>query len=116
MNLAIQEREGRPLSILLAEDNAANADVVTTLLEPAGHRITRVYNGKQAVDLVGAEVFDLILMGLEMPEMDGFQATAAIRAAELSHIPTYALTSRADLGDRCMSAGMDGHISNTDST
>ncbi|MGI8960584.1 MAG: response regulator [Bryobacteraceae bacterium] len=104
-----------PLSILLAEDNAVNGRLVTKVLQSVGHRITRASNGKEAVDLVETESFDLILMNLEMPKMDGFEATAAIRANESNrpHIPIYALTAHAGAHDRdrCLAAGMDGYIS-----
>lgn len=108
-------RWGRPLSILFAEDNVENRRLVTTVLESVGHRVTRAWNGKAAVDLVATQSFDLILMDLEMPEMNGFEATAAIRANKGAgvHIPIFALTAHADVGDRerCLAAGMDGYIS-----
>jgi CheY-like chemotaxis protein len=106
---------GKPLSILVAEDNAVNERLVTKVLESVGHQITCASNGKQAVDLVSANSFDLILMDVEMPEMDGFEATAAIRENrhEKPHIPIYALTAHVRPGDRerCLAAGMDGYIS-----
>jgi signal transduction histidine kinase/CheY-like chemotaxis protein len=106
---------GRPLAILLAEDDPDNQYLITKLLEPARHEITRVANGKEAVDLVETRTFDLVLMDVEMPEMDGLEATAAIRAnnSKASRLPIYALTAHAGPGDRqrCLAAGMDGYIS-----
>lgn len=106
---------GTPLSILVAEDNAVNGRLVTKLLESAGHQVTCASNGRHTLDLVADKHFDLILMDLEMPEMDGFQATAAIRENRdgRPHIPIYALTAHAAPGDRekCLAAGMDGYIS-----
>lgn len=108
-------RSARPLAILVADDNAVNGRLITKLLESVGHHITCATNGKQALDLVTTKNFDLILMDVEMPEMDGFQATAAIRENrhEKPHIPIYALTAHAGEGDRerCLAAGMDGYLS-----
>jgi signal transduction histidine kinase/CheY-like chemotaxis protein len=106
---------GRSLAILVVEDNAVNGRLVTKLLESVGHQITCASNGKDAVHLAATKNFDLILMDVEMPEMDGFQATAAIRENrhEKPHVPIYALTAHARPGDRerCLAAGMDGYIS-----
>lgn len=105
----------RTLSILVAEDNAINRRLVTKLLESAGHAATPASNGKQAVQLFATGSFDLILMDIEMPEMDGFEATEAIRAMESkgSRVPIYALTAHSMTGDRerCIAGGMDGYIS-----
>ncbi len=105
----------RHLSILIAEDNAVNRRLATKVLESAGHQVTAASNGKQAAQLFAAESFDLVFMDIEMPEMDGLEATQAIRAGEPkgSHIPIYALTAHAMAGDRekCIAAGMDGYIS-----
>jgi len=108
-------RRGHALSILVAEDNPVNLRLVTRLLESVGHSITSAANGREAVHLFSREAFDLILMDVEMPEMDGFQATAAIRSTETpgTRVPIYALTAHAQPGDRekCLSAGMDGYLS-----
>ncbi len=104
-----------PLEILLVEDNLINQKVATRLLQRAGHRVTLVENGKDAVASVTDRDFDLILMDIQMPEMDGLEATTAIRQLELGtgrHIPIVALTANAMPGDRerCLLAGMDGYV------
>ncbi len=105
----------RHLSILVAEDNAVNRRLITKVLESAGHRVSAGANGKEIVRIFGGEVFDLILMDMEMPEMDGLEATETIRASEPpgTHVPIYALTAHTLPGDRdrCYAAGMDGFIS-----
>ena len=85
------------------------------ILEKRGHTAVLASNGKEAVALLERESFDLVLMDLEMPEMSGFEATAAIRARERQtgrHIPILALTAHAMKGDRerCLAAGMDGYV------
>jgi CheY-like chemotaxis protein len=104
------------LRILIAEDNAINARVALRLLEKHGHRPTLVQNGKMAVDALQAEAFDLVLMDLQMPDMDGFEATHAIRELEKTtgrHVPIVAMTAHAMNGDRerCLSSGMDSYVS-----
>jgi len=111
---ALQVAE-RPLRVLLAEDNTVNQRLAARILEKRGHSAVIAHNGKEAVALFGCEPFDLVLMDLEMPEMSGFEATAAIRAREGStgrHIPILALTAHAMKGDRerCLAAGMDGYV------
>ncbi len=105
----------RQLNILIAEDNAVNRRLITKLLESAGHHVTEALNGKEAVHLLEKTPFDLILMDIEMPQMDGLEATRSIRSREpeTRHIPIYALTAHAMSGDRkrCLEAGMDGYIS-----
>ena len=110
---------GRPAGasrrILLAEDNPVNQVVAVRLLEKRGHRVTVAANGREAVAAVRREPFDLVLMDVQMPEMDGFEATAAIRQAEVStgaHLPVFAMTAHTMKGDaeRCLAAGMDGHL------
>lgn len=105
----------KKISILVAEDNAVNRRLITKVLESAGHRVVPVSNGKEAVNAFGAEIFDLILMDMEMPDMDGLEATRAIRATEPkdSHIAIYALTAHTTASDRekCYAAGMDGFMS-----
>jgi PAS domain S-box-containing protein len=106
----------RPLRVLLAEDNAVNQRLATRLLERAGHAVVVVGNGAQAVAAAEREPFDVVLMDVQMPEMDGLEATAAIRARERDgggHQPIIAMTAHAMKGDRerCLEAGMDGYVS-----
>ena len=104
-----------PMRILLAEDNPVNQKVASRFLEKNGHSICIASNGLAAVEAAGREAFDVILMDVQMPEMDGFQATAAIRASEAGnarHVPIIAMTAHAMSGDRerCLAAGMDGYV------
>jgi CheY-like chemotaxis protein len=104
------------LSILLVEDNRVNQIFAVRLLEKEGHAVTVASNGREAVTKYESGDFDLILMDIQMPEMDGFEATAAIRAKEKESgrcIPIIAMTAHAMKGDRerCIDAGMDGYIS-----
>jgi PAS domain S-box-containing protein len=109
-------QESRPsLRILLAEDNAVNRRLVTALVQKRGHSIVAVENGRKAVDCVAEGGYDIVLMDVQMPEMDGLEATAAIRNAEREtggRIPIIALTANAMKGDReaCLAAGADGYI------
>lgn len=100
--------------ILLAEDNEINQRFFTLALEKYGCDVTLASNGKQAVSKASTESFDMILMDINMPLMDGFEATRTIRAAETGgdHIPIVALTARALPGDRqkCLDAGMDDYL------
>jgi two-component system, sensor histidine kinase and response regulator len=105
----------RPLRILLAEDHPFNRRVVLLMLQKRGHKIVAVSDGKEAIEIVLREPFDLVLMDVQMPVMDGFQATAAIRSAEVGsgrHLPIIALTAHAmkEDRDRCLKAGMDGYL------
>jgi signal transduction histidine kinase/CheY-like chemotaxis protein len=105
-----------PLHILLAEDNIFNQKVAVGLLQKFGHRITIANNGREAVDLCSREQFDLIFMDIQMPVMDGFEATQLLRAQqERSGIrtPIIAVTAHAMQGDRerCLASGMDDYIS-----
>ncbi len=111
----LKERR-RQLNILLAEDDDANRRLAIHLLQKRGHSVTAVKNGEEAVDTLSNGGFDLVLMDLEMPEMDGFEATAAIRereAAGADHVPIIALTAHSMKGDRerCLAAGMDDYLS-----
>jgi two-component system, sensor histidine kinase and response regulator len=112
--------DGRPsgapaLRILLAEDGIVNQKVAVSLLERRGHAVVIANNGREALDTLERERFDLVLMDVQMPEMDGLQATAAIRERERGHgphIPIVAMTAHAMKGDRerCLAAGMDEYI------
>ena len=106
----------RPLKVLLAEDNHVNQRLAIRLLDKRGHSVRVVDNGRSALEAAAKESFDIILMDVQMPEMDGFVATAAIRSAEksgLRHIPIVAMTAHAMKGDRerCLAAGMDAYVS-----
>jgi PAS domain S-box-containing protein len=105
----------RPLQVLVAEDNPVNRTLVTKLLQKRGHRITAVDNGRAAVEASADTRLDAILMDLQMPEMNGLEATHAIRSREMTrggHVPIIALTAHAMQGDRerCLAAGMDGYV------
>jgi two-component system, sensor histidine kinase and response regulator len=111
------KRPRRALAILVAEDNPVNRKLVSTLLRKRRHRVTAVENGRLAVEAIdkGNDRFDVVLMDLQMPEMGGLEATAAIRARESGterHLPVIALTAHAMQGDRerCLAAGMDGYL------
>jgi PAS domain S-box-containing protein len=104
------------LQILLVEDNAVNQQLVLRLLEKRDHNVTVASDGREALALFRKSTFDAILMDVQMPVMNGFQATAAIRQEEEStgtHIPVIAMTAHAMEGDRerCLAAGMDAYIS-----
>ena len=103
------------LRVLLAEDNVVNQRLAVKLLERRGHEVVVVSTGRQAADAVTQQAFDAVLMDVQMPEMDGFEATAVIRQREATtgrHVPIIALTAHAMKGDRerCLEAGMDGHV------
>jgi CheY-like chemotaxis protein len=110
-------REGRaPLRILLTEDNAVNQLLALRILEKQGHVVVVVDNGAKALKACQANTFDLILMDVQMPVMDGVEATAAIREKERTtgkHVPIVAMTAHAMAGDRMrfLKAGMDGYVS-----
>ena len=111
----IRESE-RTLNILLAEDNAVNQKLAVKLLEKRGYNTRVAGNGKEALEAFRKETFDLILMDVEMPEMNGLETTGLIRETEKktgTHIPIVAMTAHAMKGDkeRCLDAGMDGYVS-----
>ena len=100
--------------ILLVEDNAVNLALALRLLQKRGFQVTTAGNGREALATLEKEHFELVLMDVQMPEMDGFEATAFIRERERSsgrHIPIIAMTAHALKGDeeRCLSAGMDAY-------
>jgi two-component system, sensor histidine kinase and response regulator len=104
-----------PVRVLIADDNIVNQKLIRHLLEERGHAVAVVSNGRQAVEEVSRGDYDLVLMDLQMPEMDGLEATAVIRARErLTHlrVPIVALTAHAMAGDRqrCLDAQMDDYL------
>jgi two-component system sensor histidine kinase/response regulator len=105
----------RCLSVLVAEDNPVNQRVATALLERLGHRVTLATNGAEAVAKWREQKFDLVLMDVQMPELDGFEATRSIRDYERNgaRTPIIAMTAHAMTGDRerCLEAGMDDYVS-----
>jgi len=108
-------RKGPRLRVLVAEDNAVNQQVAVGMLERSGHRAVVASNGREALALLEQETFDLVLMDVQMPELDGFETTAAIREREQrsgGHLPIVALTAHAMKGDaeRCLAAGMDAYL------
>jgi PAS domain S-box-containing protein len=128
MNVGMESKEAPPatrhtlreaksrLRILLAEDNAVNRTLVVRILEKRGFAVEVAGNGRAALQALDAGKFDAVLMDVQMPDMDGYQATAAIREAEKTtgkHIPIIAMTAHAMQGDRekCLAAGMDAYVS-----
>jgi CheY-like chemotaxis protein len=106
----------RRLQILLVEDSLMNQKLAVAILSKAGHQVTIASNGRESLDVWQSETFDVILMDIQMPEMDGLQATRAIRSQERSsggNIPIIAMTANAIKGDRerCLEAGMNGYLS-----
>jgi len=106
----------RPLRILVAEDNVVNQKLLVRLLEKRGHVVLVAKNGRDALAAVEQYQFDVVLMDVQMPEMDGLEATVAIRAREqggAAHLPIVALTAHAMKGDeeRCLQSGMDAYVS-----
>ncbi len=115
-SLATAHNTAVSLRILVAEDNAVNQMLVARLLEKRGHTVKIVANGREALESLEQGTYDLVLMDVQMPEMDGFEATGELRKREKQtglHIPVIALTAHAMLGDRerCLESGMDGYLS-----
>ena len=114
-SLQDSEHPGAYLNVLLAEDNRVNQRLVARLLEKRGHRVLVAANGLEVLEALKKEHFDLVLMDVQMPEMDGLEATVVIRENEKRsafHQPIFALTAHAMKGDReiCVAAGMDGYL------
>jgi CheY-like chemotaxis protein len=113
---AANQLAGHSLRILVAEDNLVNQKLAMALLGKLGHRPTLAANGVEALDRWRGGQFDLIVMDMHMPEMDGFEATRCIRRQEQpsgAHIPIIAMTAHAMSGDRerCLDAGMNDYVS-----
>jgi CheY-like chemotaxis protein/HPt (histidine-containing phosphotransfer) domain-containing protein len=107
------QKTTHPLSILVAEDTPANRKVVDAILERRGHDCELVSNGRQAVEMFESRNYDAVLMDVQMPVMDGLQATAAIRASDKGRtVPIIAMTAHAMRGDRerCLRAGMNAYV------
>jgi two-component system sensor histidine kinase/response regulator len=110
-----EAQDGRSLRVLLAEDNAINQRLTVRLLEKRGHTVTVVQDGTEALAALRQQTFDVVLMDIQMPHMDGLATTQAIRAYEqdtTTHVPIVAMTAHAMQGDRerCLAAGMDGYV------
>jgi CheY-like chemotaxis protein len=108
-------RAARPRRVLLADDSPVNQKLAICLLEKRGHQVVVARTGREAISYLEQQPFDLVLMDVQMPEMDGFEATAAIRRGEQitgKRMPIIALTAHAMKGDRerCLEAGMDGYL------
>jgi CheY-like chemotaxis protein len=105
-----------PLNVLLVEDGLMNQKLAIALMEKHQHSVVVANNGKEAIAALASRQFDVVLMDVEMPEMDGLEATAVIRAKERQtgeHVPIIAMTAHAMKGDRerCLEAGMDDYLS-----
>ena len=112
----VLDEEQRSLNILVAEDSLVNQKLVRAILGRRGHRVTLAGDGREALATVQSQDFDVVLMDVQMPEMDGFEAVTKIREMEQrtgGHIPIIALTAHAMKGDRerCLEVGMDGYVS-----
>jgi CheY-like chemotaxis protein len=104
------------LRILLTDDNLVNQRLALRILEKERHDVVVASNGYEAVEAVARSDFDVVLMDVQMPEIDGFEVTAAIRKAEMAtrnHVPIIAMTAHAMRGDRkrCLAADMDDYVS-----
>ena len=106
----------RSLRILLTDDNAVNRRLAARLLEKQGHVVQVASSGREALAALDHEAFDLAILDVQMPDMDGFETTAIIREREKAngrHLPIVAMTAHAMADDRarCLQAGMDGYLS-----
>jgi CheY-like chemotaxis protein len=113
---AAPEVLAKSVRILVAEDNAVNLTLVSKLLKKQRHSVVAARNGIEALQALDCGTFDVVLMDVQMPNMDGFEATRLIRENEArrgGHTPIIAMTANAMAGDRekCLSAGMDGYVS-----
>lgn len=111
----VRTADSASLKLLLAEDGHVNQLVATRLLEDRGHQVVLANNGRKAIEALSREAFDAVLMDVQMPELDGYEATRAIRLSEKetgAHIPIIAMTANAMSGDRekCLESGMDDYI------
>ncbi len=114
-DLVPEKRTVRSLRVLLAEDNPINQRLTLRLLEKRGHSVVAAADGVEALKALDRESFDLVLMDVQMPRMDGFQVTAIVREREKvtgGHLPIFAMTAHVLKGDeeRCLQAGMDGYV------
>ncbi|MEM9441658.1 MAG: response regulator, partial [Pseudomonadota bacterium] len=112
---SLSETQASSLDILLADDNPVNSKIACTMLEKAGHKIDVVTDGAAAIEAVLGKAYDLILMDVQMPVMDGLEATRRIRAITKKgavHLPIVAVTANAMTGDdqQCLDAGMDDYV------
>ncbi len=111
---SISERKPAPLRILLADDNPVNCRIAVLMLEKAGHQIDVVNGGAEAIEAIRGKPYDLVLMDVQMPGVDGLEATRRIRALPIAHagVPVIAITANALQGDdqRCFAAGMNDYI------
>jgi CheY-like chemotaxis protein len=112
---SLSENQASSLDILLADDNPVNSKIACTMLEKAGHRIDVVADGAAAIEAVVGKAYDLVLMDVQMPVMDGLEATRRIRAITktgATHLPIVAVTANAMTGDdqQCLDAGMDDYV------
>jgi len=112
---SLSESQPGSLDILLADDNPVNTKIASTMLEKAGHRIDTVEDGAAAVEAIKEKTYDLVLMDVQMPVMDGLEATRQIRTMTQSgttHLPIVAVTANAMTGDdrQCLDAGMDDYV------
>jgi CheY-like chemotaxis protein len=110
-----EAKPSRKLRILVADDNLVNLRLAGSLLAKQGHSAVTVSNGREALAALEQQSFDLALMDVQMPDMDGFETTKAIRAQERTshkHLPIVAMTAHAMIGDRerCLAAGMDSYV------